>query len=350
MKTSKSTSTSSTSRNKAMTSTSNTVLTFAIASIFVSALYASPFSNTVNAQSFFQTYSQSQTQTVGVTTSQQVFDAPTINWPEIEAESAFVYDPVGNKIIFEKNADTQRPTASLLKIMTAATADNIFSGQPKLIEKELSIVNMKNDVPVDFSLATNSKWSPSELTQIMLLGSSNKAAETIASQIIPRSSFISLMNFNARRMGLTKTYFRNPSGLTLDTKASSTVGRLDVAAGVTTAREMAKMMWNVIAENPGLLNITGKESITIRETTPGSKKTEVVVENTNQILKNFPILFSKTGYTENSGGNIAMVLQKSVTSHPYVIVVLGSSKDGRFSDATKLASTTLQLIDLSQAN
>lgn len=287
-----------------------------------------------------------------ILTNAQTLDAsapgvPSISWPSIEAKSAFVYNPVSNKIIYEKNADTQRPMASLLKIMTAYTADNLLALSPTLADKKLTVAKMKDEAPVDFSLPTGSTWLPDSLMQIMLLGSSNKAAETIASQLIPRSSFISLMNFNAKQMGLNQTYFRNPSGLTESTKASSTEGRLDVAAGVSTAREIAKMMWNVIARNPGLLDITRYESLTIEsEKTTSNPKGITIVSNTNKLLKDFPIIFGKTGYTENAGGNLAVVMQKNATSQPYVIVVLGSSIDKRFDDVAKLASTTLKLIDL----
>lgn len=298
-------------------------------------------------------------------TANELVSAPSVSWPNIEAKSAFVYDPVGNVVLFEKNADVQRPTASLLKIMTAMTADNILAMSPKLVEKQLSIVDIKNDVPSDFVLPAKSKWSPDSLLKIMLIGSSNKAAETLASQLIPRSSFISLMNHNARRLGLTSTYFRNPTGLTelgstkksissASASATSTEGKLDIAAGVSTAREVAKMLWAGIAENPGLLDVTREDSITIpnkvaqKIQTKSKTATSSVITNTNTILKDFPIRFGKTGFTDNAGGNLAVVLQKDERSHPYIIVVMGSTQDKRFEDVSKLASTTLSLISVTK--
>lgn len=345
-----------------ITSKSKSIHTL-ITALILAAFFAN--SSTVQAQTmttFATTNSTNGMSTTGAT------EAQTTVWPNIEASSAFIYDPVGNKILFEKNADTQRSMASLLKLMTAATADNILAGSPKLAEKPLSIVAMKDEAPSDFALPTKSTWLPDSLMNIMLLGSSNKAAETLASSLIPRSSFMSLMNFNAKRLGLTQTYFRNPTGLTELPKttskagsktniATSTAGRLDVAAGVSTAREVAKLMWAVIAENPGLLDVTARESITIpnktvltRSSTTGARATSTVVMNTNKLLKDFPIVFSKTGFTENSGGNLAVVLQKSVTSHPYIIVVLGSTQEKRFEDVAKLASTTLALINTGNTN
>lgn len=342
-----------TSKSKVFTS-----ILFAFSAIMISGLpvFASAQMMTQTAQTIQTTQIMTQT------TSTSTEGAPLISWPTIVAKSAFIYNPVSNKIIYEKNADVQRPLASLLKIMTATTADNLLAISPSLANKKLTIPKMKDATPVDFSLPTGSTWLPDPLIEIMLLGSSNKAAETIASQLIPRSSFISLMNFNAKRMGLSQTYFKNPSGLTeivpttrkssmqiqAMANSTSTEGQLDIAGGVSTAREVAKMMWTVIAQNPGLLNITRVESLTIPTPKSATNKTgTTIISNTNKLLKDFPIVFGKTGFTQNAGGNLAIVMQKSETSEPYVIVVLDSTADARFEDTAKLASTTLELIAIS---
>lgn len=344
---------------KKYTFISTSTYTFAIATLIITAFILSTSSASAQMMTITPINAPVTTTT---SIANELVSVPSISWPTIEAKSAFVYDPVGNVVLFEKNADVQRPTASLLKIMTAMTADNILAMSPKLAEKQLSIVDIKNDVPADFSLPAKSKWLPDSLLKIMLVGSSNKAAETLASQLIPRSSFISLMNYNARRLGLTSTYFRNPTGLTETGRinptsknssiSTSTEGRLDIAAGVSTAREVGKMLWAGIAENPGLLDVTQEDSIIIpnkaAQTLQAKSKTATssVITNTNTILKDFPIRFGKTGFTENAGGNLAIVLQKDERSHPYIIVVMGSTQDKRFEDVSKLASTTLNLISL----
>lgn len=286
------------------------------------------------------------------TTNATSTEPVAIIWPEITAKSAFVYNPVSNLVLYEKSADTQRPIASLLKIMTAAVADDILDMSPSLASKKLRIPTyIKNENPADFVIQNGSVWTTENLTQAMLIGSSNKAAETLANGLVPRSSFISLMNFTAKRMGLTQTYFRNPTGLTEKLPGQKTVltgtsteGRLDIAGGVSTAREFSKLLWTVIAENPGLLDATHKESMILPNTDAKNNKTATVikVENTNKILNNFPILFGKTGFTDNAGGNLAIVLQKDQRSEPYIIVVLGSTFEKRFDDVAALASTTLQ--------
>ena len=305
-----------------------------------------PYATTANSESQIPVLtSSSQTSTST--------DSQAVSWPTIHAKSAFIYDPVSSIVVYEKNADEQRPIASLLKVMTAAVADDILDMAPGLAQRSLTIPrNLKNENAADFAIQNGSRWTTENLIQVMLIGSSNKAAETIANGLIPRSSFMSLMNFNARRLGLTQTYFRNPTGLTealpgqkTALTGTSTEGRLDIAGGVSTAREFAKLMWSVIAENPGLLDATHQDSIMVPNMNNKNKNivTEFKVDNTNKLLKDYPIRFGKTGFTDNAGGNLAVVLQRSETSNPYVIVVLGSTLEHRFEDVAKLASTTLML-------
>ena len=70
------------------------------------------------------------------------------------------------------------------------------------------------------------------------------------------------------------------------------------------------------------------------------------LRNTNQIVNSLPnIVGSKTGFTEVAGGNLAVVIDPALNT-PVVIVVLGSSKDGRFKDVERLTNATLDYLTL----
>lgn len=272
--------------------------------------------------------------------------APSVIWPNIKAESAFVYNPLTNNVLYSKNPDEPRATASLLKIMTADTVNKILNAAPYLANKPIKILNTKVENTADAMLKADTTWLPADLVQYMLIGSSNRAAESLASGIIPRSSFISLMNYHAKNMGLKKTYFTGPSGLN--------------GEGTSTAREIAQMFWQAIEQNPGLLDITRKESAVFNMgagidvnspifTNPNTlsitdlTKSTLIVSNTNKIISTLPIVFGKTGFTDTAGGNLAIVTQMNERANPYVTVVMGSTVDDRFTDVSALASTTSQL-------
>lgn len=259
-----------------------------------------------------------------------------IVWPEITATSAYVYDPIGNKVLYSKNADDIRPIASLNKLMTAAVADTLLS-QSKSLQKPIRINKFTDANRADKALLPGTYWEVDDLITYMLVGSSNKAAETIASNLIPRESFMSLMNFTARRLGLSKTTFNNPTGLT--EYKTTKKGKAIVPSGQSTAKEVAYMLWKIIESHPGLLETTQLAQVKF-----SNGISAFAIDNTNKILSEYPIVVGKTGFTEDAGGNLAIVLQKTQTSHAYVIVVLGSTQEGRFTDVATLASTTLSIV------
>ena len=60
------------------------------------------------------------------------------------------------------------------------------------------------------------------------------------------------------------------------------------------------------------------------------------IPNTNQDIETISgAEASKTGYTDMAGGNLGIIVDISV-GHPVVIVVLGSTREGRFKDMDTL--------------
>jgi D-alanyl-D-alanine carboxypeptidase len=50
-------------------------------------------------------------------------------------------------------------------------------------------------------------------------------------------------------------------------------------------------------------------------------------------------MMSKTGYTDLAGGNLAVVFDAGI-GHPVAVVVLGSTKEERFTDVQRLVRAT----------
>ena len=62
----------------------------------------------------------------------------------------------------------------------------------------------------------------------------------------------------------------------------------------------------------------------------------VGIPNTNQSIEElFGAEGSKTGFTDIAGGNLGVIVDITV-GHPVVLVVLGSSREGRFKDIATL--------------
>lgn len=224
----------------------------------------------------------------------------------LEAKSAYIYDVVKEKSIFELNPDAQLPLASLTKLMTAVVAkENI---------PEWLLINMKGEM-----------WRINDLIDVMLISSSNDAAAAIA---LGSEDFISLMNKKSADLNLAQTYFLNATGLDLTNYLSG---------GYGSAKDVAELMDYLVKKHPSLLEITQYDSLKINSRN---------FKNTNKLIEHLPgIIGSKTGFSDLAGGNLAVVFDIGL-EHPVIIVVMGSSEEGRFEDVKKLYNETIKYLNM----
>ncbi len=236
---------------------------------------------------------------------------------EIKAKAFVVYDLVENKVIFGKNEKRTLPLASITKIMTALTA---LANEDK--EKLITIGKINPDGSYDLGLKKNQIWKLDELIKYTLLFSSNDGAQVIANNDIGGSDeFIKKMNTKAKALDLNM-YFTHPAGLDLNNQIG----------GLGNAVDVAKLMGYAVNDFPDILETTTKA----RNSVIANKEIIRGIPNTNQSVDQFAgIEASKTGYTDSAGGNLALVVDVSL-GRPVAIVVLGSTKNERFTDAVKL--------------
>ena len=128
----------------------------------------------------------------------------------------------------------------------------------------------------------------------------------------------------ARERGLHDMYFLNPSGL--DESATQ-------SGGYGSARSVAALFAYVASAHAEVFTATARKEVTITS----QEGRAVVASNTDDALDAIPgIVLGKTGYTDLAGGNLAVVFETE--GHSIVAVVLGSTKDGRFSDMRALVA------------
>src|SRR5215210_2978527 len=129
--------------------------------------------------------------------------------------AAYVMEPSTGRVLFEHNAHTPLPTASMAKMMTLLIAmDEIKAG------------NLHYDTPVTISaraskmggsqiyLRAGSVWPVKNLLIATMVHSANDAAEALAEKIGGSAeSFADLMNAKAEELGLKESHFYDPHGL-----------------------------------------------------------------------------------------------------------------------------------------
>lgn len=240
---------------------------------------------------------------------------------QVEAKAFIVYDLVDKKIIASKNADMPMPLASLSKMMTAFTALSHYGKEAKITIKPESVEN-----GYDLGLKKNQTWTLGELLKYTLVFSSNDGAHAVADAFGGRKAFVEQMNSDSVLLGL-QLRFTDPAGLDID----------GVAGGIGTVLDVAKLFSATRARYPEILDATTKKRVTV---TASNGKVSGI-PNTNQEISNFfGAEVSKTGFTDNAGGNLAIIVDVTL-GHPVAIVVLGSTREARFTDVEKLYNILL---------
>ncbi len=169
-------------------------------------------------------------------TSQSVF-ARVANTavPQFSKEALLVDDVTNNVALASVNADTRWPTASLTKLMTATLAIDHLSMDTRItITPQMFAVD-----PDEKTLVVNGTYTVSDLLHVMLMPSSNVAAEALA-DYYGHAQFMTEMNQRAAQWGMTNTYFDDPSGLS--------------AANESSAHDLATLATHVYQNYPTILS------------------------------------------------------------------------------------------------
>jgi lipoprotein-anchoring transpeptidase ErfK/SrfK len=127
--------------------------------------------------------------------------------PDIATKEYFIADISNGTILAASDLDYQVPIASLTKLMTAVVASEEINLDSRIWVTAPNFV--QSMIP---RLADQASVSMYSLLQVLLLESSNEAAEVIAGEV-GREEFILAMNAKARQLGMLDSEFTDPSGL-----------------------------------------------------------------------------------------------------------------------------------------
>lgn len=140
-----------------------------------------------------------------------VYEPPV---PDIDLEHYFIADIENDTVLASSDFDEVVSIASLTKLMTAVVAAEELQLDQRVFVSSPNFVTSL--VP---RLANRSSVSMYSLLQLLLVESSNEAAEVIAAEL-GREEFIAAMNTKARQLGMLHTTFADPSGLSSDNISS----------------------------------------------------------------------------------------------------------------------------------
>ncbi|WP_405027693.1 D-alanyl-D-alanine carboxypeptidase family protein [Lentibacillus songyuanensis] len=208
--------------------------------------------------------------------------------PSTSADQAILMEQSSGRVLYEKDANQQRPIASITKIMTAMIA--IESGK-----MDETVTVSKRAAYAEGSsiyLEQGEKIKLKDLVYGLILRSGNDAAVAIAEHVGGSvEGFSYLMNEKASWLGMTNSHFDNPHGL-------------DSKTHYSTAYDMALLM-RYAMNNSEFREITGT-------TTYKADTKEYAWRNKNKLLTSYYdyCIGGKTGFTKVAGRTLVSAARK----------------------------------------
>lgn len=237
---------------------------------------------------------------------------------DVPCAAAILIDEDSGTVLYEKNADEQRPIASITKVMTLLlTFQALEEGK----------ISLEDYVPVSehaYSMGGSQIWlEPGEqmtlndMLKAICVSSANDAAVAVAEYVGGSEPvFAQMMNEKAAELGMTSTHFENACGL-------------DQEGHLSSARDVAIMSREMLLHHTEVRDYCSIWTDTLRD-----GATQLV--NTNKLLKSYNgITGLKTGTTSKAGVCISASAERDGLR--LIAVVLGSaSGTERFQAATTL--------------
>ena len=159
--------------------------------------------------------------------------------PNIQARAWVLIDQPSGRILASGNPDVQLPPASLTNLMTAYLLFTDLRNNKLTLDKALSVpINaLRHEGPTLF-LSAGETVTVETLLEGMLVHSASDATLTLIEAVArSEAAFVTRMNNEARRMGMTRTRFTNAMGL-------------DQPGHISTARDLAMLARTLRQEFP----------------------------------------------------------------------------------------------------
>jgi len=232
--------------------------------------------------------------------------APIPQAPSIAAKGYVLIDASTGKVLSEFNGDELLPPASLTKIMTSYVA---------AVEIREGRINLADQVPISVKawrtpgsktfVREGTSVSLSDLLRGVIIQSGNDASVAVAEYIAgSEEAFAGMMNQHAEDIGMTRTDFRNSTGL-------------PDREHLTTARDLVTLVRSLISEFPDHYKIYSE-----REFTYGG----IRQNNRNRLLwRDKTVDGVKTGMTKDAG--FCLVASAMRGGMRLVSVVMGATDD-----------------------
>lgn len=234
----------------------------------------------------------------------------------LHSASALVIDQTTGMPLLQKNPDAVVPIASISKLMTAMVVLDARLDLHEIISiDEADVDTLRN---TRSRLQVGSTLTRETALLLALMSSDNRAAHALGRHYPGGiGAFVAAMNRKAKSLGMSRTFFEEPTGLSSN--------------NVSTARDLAKMV-QAAQDYPQI-----REASTTAEARVDLGTHLTDFHNSNALVRGgeWEIGLSKTGFINAAGR--CLVMQAKVANKPVVIVLLDSAgKATRLGDANRI--------------
>ena len=241
---------------------------------------------------------------------------------ETNASHAIIVDADTGVVLYEKNSDMLMHPASMSKLMTIymvferlkkgtlsltdkfTVSENAWQGKNKSVDKESSMfAGLGDQITID------------DLLKGIIIQSGNDACIVVAEGLAgTEAAFAESMNAKAKEIGLTKSSFRNATGLPDEHH-------------LMTARDLTTLAGHLINDFPDYYHYFSQHDFTYNH---------IYQENRNMLLsRNLGVDGLKTGHTKESGYGITISAKRGDRRLILVLNGLSGTKE-RASEAERL--------------
>lgn len=235
----------------------------------------------------------------------------------LSSEIALVVSLDDNQVVYSKNADVIRPIASISKLLSALVITR--SGLP--LDEKITISSDDIDRVKKSSsrLSVGTTLTRREMLLLSLMSSENRAAHALG-RTYPGGmpAFVNEMNATARQLGMTRSRFVEPTGLS--------------PMNVSTPRDLVRLL-QAVEKDSTIKRFSTSDDYSVVTSNGRTEK----YRNTNRLIRNdeWDISISKTGYIRESGQNLVMYTE--IDKRPMAVVLLNAdNRLNRFADAVRI--------------
>ena len=249
---------------------------------------------------------------------------------ELNSLSVMVYDQYSGEALYAKNPKLQTPIASITKLMTAMVT---LDAQTPLDESiKITSQDIDHLKGTGSRLGIGSTYTREQLLNLALIASENRAAHALG-RTYPGGldAFVAAMNRKAQELGMNKTLFVDPTGLS--------------SFNQSTAEDLVKLADHAYSRYPDIRRIStstdyslGKHRVMVKKR--GKMRAywrDLAFVNTNRLTRTdeWQIGLSKTGFINEAGH--CLVMQADIAQRKVIIVLLDAvGKYNRIGDANRI--------------